>query len=81
MTFQNWVVGIMLGYIASAGTNLMITFAEYEKIASLTLWSMGSFSGITWDMIKFSFIIIIPTVILTFAIKALRRLFTGRRLC
>lgn len=63
------VVGIMLGYIASAGTNLMITFAEYEKIASLTLWSMGSFSGITWDMIKFSFIIIIPTVILTFLLS------------
>ena len=63
------VVGIMLGYIASAGTNLMITFAEREKIASLTIWSMGSFSGITWDMIKLSIVIIIPTIILTFILS------------
>lgn len=63
------VVGIMIGYIASAGTNLMITFAEQEKIANLTLWSMGSFSGATWSMIKFSLIIIIPTVILTFLLS------------
>ncbi len=63
------VVGIMLGYIASAGTNLMITFAEREKIASLTLWSMGSFSGVTWDMVRLSTWIIIPTTILVFALS------------
>ena len=63
------VIGIMLGYIASAGTNLMITFAEKEKIASLTIWSMGSFSGITWDMIKISTAIIIPTIILIFTLS------------
>ena len=60
------VVGIMIGYIASAGTNLMIAFANEHKIASLTNWSMGSFSGISWSMIKLSAIIIIPTVILVF---------------
>ena len=63
------VVGIMIGYIASAGTNLMITFAEQEKIAHLTIWSMGSFSGISWDMISFSLIIIVPTVLLTFLLS------------
>lgn len=63
------VVGIMLGYIASAGTNLMITFAEREKIASLTIWSMGSFSGITWDMLKVSTVIIVPTIIFTFILS------------
>lgn len=63
------VVGIMLGYIASAGTNLMITFAEREKIANLTLWSMGSFSGVTWDMIKLSAWIILPTIILIFVLS------------
>lgn len=63
------VIGIMLGYIASAGTSFMITFAEREKIASLTIWSMGSFSGITWDMIKISVVIIIPTIVLTFLLS------------
>lgn len=60
------VVGIMIGYIASAGTNLMITFASEHKIASLHNWSMGTFSGVTWPMLKVSAIIIIPTTILVF---------------
>ena len=60
------VVGIMIGYIASAGTNLMITFASENKIANFTMWSMGSFSGITWQMIKISAIVIIPSMIIIF---------------
>jgi iron complex transport system permease protein len=63
------VVGIMFGYITSAGTNLMITFAEQEKIASLAIWSMGSFSGVTWNMVKLSTVIILPTLVLTFCIS------------
>lgn len=60
------IIGIMVGYIASAGTNLMITFAEQEKITSITLWSMGSFSGVTWDMVKVSAFIVLPTSIAVF---------------
>lgn len=63
------VVGIMFGYITSAGTNLMITFAEQEKIASLTIWSMGSFSGVTWNMVKLSTVIIMPTMIFIFCLS------------
>lgn len=60
------VIGIMIGYIASAGTNLMITFASEHNIASLHNWSLGSFSGVTWNMLKVSVIIIIPATILVF---------------
>lgn len=60
------VIGIMIGYIASAGTNFMIAFAADNDIANLQNWSLGSFSGITWDMIRISVIIIIPCVILVF---------------
>lgn len=60
------VVGIMIGYIASAGTDFMIAFANEHEIAALVNWSMGSFSGIGWSMIKLSALIIIPTVILVF---------------
>ncbi len=63
------VVGIMFGYITSAGTNLMITFAEQEKIASLTIWSMGSFSGVTWNMLRLSTVVIMPTMILIFCLS------------
>ena len=42
------VIGIMIGYICSAITDFMITFAKDNHIASLTFWSMGSFSGASW---------------------------------
>ena len=42
------VIGIMIGYICSAVTDFFITFAKDNHIASLTSWSMGSFSGASW---------------------------------
>ncbi len=43
------VIGIMIGYICSAVTDFIITFAEDAEIAHLTTWSMGSFSGKDWN--------------------------------
>lgn len=63
------VIGIMIGYIASAGTNFMIAFANEHNITSLVNWTMGSFSGITWNMIKLSAIIIIPIIVLVFLLS------------
>lgn len=42
------VVGIMIGYICSAATDLCIAFAKEHDIANLAGWSMGSFSGANW---------------------------------
>lgn len=39
------VVGIMIGYICSAVTEFVITFAEEQDIVNLHGWSQGSFSG------------------------------------
>ena len=44
----------------------MITFASENNIANLQNWSLGSFSGVTWDMLKVSSWIIIPATILVF---------------
>lgn len=60
------VIGIMIGYIASAGTNLLTTFATENEIASLHGWSLGTFSGVTWEMIRVSSIIIFPSIILVY---------------
>lgn len=43
------VAGIMVGYICSAVTDFMITFADDSDIANLYGWSMGSFSGMSWS--------------------------------
>ncbi len=46
------VSGVMIGYICSAVTDFVITFAEDSNIVNLHNWSMGSFSGISWDNIR-----------------------------
>ena len=46
------VSGIMIGYICSAVTDLVVTFAEDASIVNLHNWSMGSFSGTDWADIR-----------------------------
>ena len=43
------VGGIMIGYICSAATDFIVTFAEESEIVNLRGWSLGSFSGMTWE--------------------------------
>ncbi len=42
------IAGIMIGYLSSAVTSLLITFAEAERLKGFNLWQLGSFSGYTW---------------------------------
>ena len=46
------VSGVMIGYICSAITELVVTFASDSDIVNLHTWSRGSFSGMTWDNVK-----------------------------
>ena len=43
------VAGIMTGYICSAVTEFLVTFAEDSDIVNLHGWSQGSFSGADWS--------------------------------
>ena len=43
------VAGIMVGYICSAITDFLVTFAEDSDIVNLHGWSRGSFSGADWS--------------------------------
>ena len=46
------VSGVMIGYICSAITELVVTFADDADIVNLHNWSRGSFSGMTWENVK-----------------------------
>lgn len=46
------VCGIMIGYICSAITDFVITFADDSDIVNLHSWSMGTFSGMSMDNVK-----------------------------
>lgn len=60
------ISGIMVGYICSAITDLVVTFADDSDIVNLHNWSMGSFSGISWTDVKIMSIVVILTGILVF---------------
>lgn len=60
------IAGIMIGYICSAVTDFVVTFAEDTDIVNLHNWSMGSFSGMDWDDVWMCFVIIFAAFVATF---------------
>ncbi len=63
------VCGVMIGYICSAITELVVTFASDADIVNLHNWSRGSFSGMTWDNVKVMAVVISITFILVFLLS------------
>ncbi len=63
------VAGVMIGYICSAATEFMITFAEDSNIVNLHGWSQGSFSGMNWGNVQFTAVLVGITFILTFLLS------------
>ena len=60
------VSGVMVGYICSAITDFVITFASDASIVNLHNWSKGSFSGVSWDNVKVMAVVVIITSLVTF---------------
>ena len=61
------IAGVMVGYICSAVTDFVVTFAEDSNIVNLHNWSQGSFSGISWDNIC----VMAPVVLISLALAVL----------
>jgi iron complex transport system permease protein len=55
------VSGVMIGYICSAITDFVVTFAEDADIVNLHNWSKGSFSGVTWDNVAVMAVVVFVT--------------------
>ena len=60
------VCGVMVGYICSAVTEFLITFADDSNIVNLHNWSMGSFSAVSWDNIRAIAVVTLIAVICSF---------------
>ncbi len=63
------VAGVMIGYICSAITEFVITFADDQNIVNLHNWSMGSFSGTSWTSVQIMTIVVVITTILVFLLS------------
>ena len=60
------VCGVMMGYICSAVTDFAVTFADDADIVNLKSWSMGSFSGISWENVQVMAAVVFPALIFVF---------------
>lgn len=60
------VSGVMIGYICSAITELVVTFADDADIVNLHNWSQGSFSGMTWENVKVMAVVVAVTFVVVF---------------
>lgn len=56
------VCGVMIGYVCSAATELIVAFADDSNIVNLHNWSMGSFGAASWNNVR----IIVPVIVLGF---------------
>lgn len=60
------ICGVMISYICSAITDFVITFADDANIVNLHNWSMGSFSGISWENIRAMSAVIFTALVIVF---------------
>lgn len=63
------IIGLMIGYLCTAVTNILKTFAENEKLKEFVIWTMGSFSGFTWERLRIMTLIVIPFLLGAFLIS------------
>ena len=63
------ICGVMIGYICSAVTDIVVAFAQDSNIVNLHNWSMGSFSGISWENIYIMAPVVLAALLLTFLLS------------
>ncbi len=63
------VSGVMIGYICSAVTELVVTFASDAQIVNLHNWSRGSFSGMTWEQVRVMAGVVAVTSVVVFLLS------------
>ena len=63
------ISGVMIGYICSAITDFVVTFADDSNIVNLHNWSLGSFSGLSWENVAVMAAVVGVALILTFLLS------------
>ncbi len=63
------ISGVMIGYICSAVTDFIVTFASDADIVNLHNWSKGSFSGTSWGNVRVMSLVLVFTVAAVFCLS------------
>ncbi len=46
------LVGVMLGYLSSALTTLLVVTSDVERVRAFTFWTLGTFSASKWSVVN-----------------------------
>lgn len=60
------ICGVMIGYICSAVTDFVVTFADDSNIVNLHNWSLGSFSGTSWSNVRVMTLVVVLAMMAAF---------------
>lgn len=72
------VMGLMFGYLASAIVSLLIYFSQPERVQVFSLWTAGSFAGVTWEQMRvFAPVATLGLIISLLMVKPLNALLLG----
>jgi iron complex transport system permease protein len=63
------ISGVMIGYICSAITDFVVTFASDESIVNLHHWSQGSFSGTAWGDVRVMSVVVFAASVFVFLLS------------
>lgn len=63
------ICGVMIGYLCSAITDFVVTFADDSNIVNLHNWSLGSFSGIDMANVKVMGLVVFPAIVISFLLS------------
>ena len=63
------ICGVMIGYICSAITDIVVAFAQDSNIVNLHNWSQGSFSGMTWANVRAAALVALPALAASFLLS------------
>lgn len=63
------ICGVMIGYLCSAVTDFVVTFADDSNIVNLHNWSLGSFSGTSIANVKVMSSVVILAIFISFIIS------------
>ena len=74
------ILGIMVSYISGAVVTILMQFSDESSLHTYTMWTMGSFSGVTWKQLPFLVILILAGFVLSFClVKPLNALLLGEQ--
>jgi iron complex transport system permease protein len=72
------ILGLMFGYLTSALVNLLVYFSLPERIQAFSLWTAGSFGGVTWSQMRvFAPAILVGLALAVLMSKSLNALLLG----